>query len=308
MEKELKLKHLEYKRCYTEDGKLIFEGFVHGTIPRDEGTLYWGNGNIYMEGIFGPKGLIQGREYYPDGRLRFEGRYRYNRGYGPNFPGEGKIYNRDGNLIYEGKISFRRGGVGYPYGCFQCDYGPVVQDGRPRITEKCVWSETMKTKTISELLDQNVLENMMTYDEFRELAAECAAKKYHLSESDIGLYMDKIESIIEELYRNGVVRYKKSFSNNAFRYPMKAVINVMSSAKEKMISYNDFCKTSVDDVVKEFGYSTTEVEDWIEENKEYVEKRYNDGVFYYERSGNNEKAFSSVLNGLEYLIHMDIYN
>ena len=73
-----------------------------------------------------------------------------------------------------------------------------------------------------------------------------------------------------------------------------------------MLSYEEFCKILVDDVVKDFGYSAADVEAWIEDNNELVKGYYNDGVRYYKKNGDREKAFAWVVNDLGYLIHMEI--
>ena len=98
--------------------------------------MYYPDGTIYQEGVFGPKGLLCGKEYYPTGKLRFEGLYRYNMGYGPNYPICGKAYNPAGEQIYEGEFQIRRSGLGYPFVVKPEDFGPVPQKEKPRLHKR----------------------------------------------------------------------------------------------------------------------------------------------------------------------------
>ncbi len=104
----------EWKRLYDEKGILVYEGFTKNNKPCGAGASYFTNGTVYQEGLFGVKGFLCGREYYPDGTLRFEGIYTLNTGYGPNYPRYGFFQTRDGSYSYEGKFRVSRGGVGYP--------------------------------------------------------------------------------------------------------------------------------------------------------------------------------------------------
>lgn len=104
----------EWKCLYDEKGVLVYEGFTKNDKPCGEGTSYFSNGNIYQEGLFGVKGFLRGREYYPDGTLRFEGVYSLNTGYGPNYPRYGFFQTRDGSYTFEGKFRVSRSGLGYP--------------------------------------------------------------------------------------------------------------------------------------------------------------------------------------------------
>ena len=116
-----------------DNGKRIYEGFLDGISPRGSGTLFYPSGLIYQEGIFGAKGLLCGKEYFPDGKLRFEGVYDYNNGYGPNYPLCGRVYDQSGALIYEGKLVIWRSGLGYPFVKEPKGFGPVPQENRPRL-------------------------------------------------------------------------------------------------------------------------------------------------------------------------------
>ena len=117
----------------NEDGSRLYEGFLDGHVPMGAGTIFYPNGLICQEGIFGSKGLLCGREYYLDGKLRFEGIYVCNKGYGPNFPICGRVYDADGAMIYEGKLVVSRSGLGYPFVEEPKEFGPIPQEGRPRL-------------------------------------------------------------------------------------------------------------------------------------------------------------------------------
>ena len=123
-----------WRVLHADDGiKVVYEGFTLDGKPYGAGTAYFSNGNKYQEGIFGIKGLIIGREYYENGNIRFEGSYRINRAYGPNYPINGRCYSKEGKQIWCGKIEIHRGGVGYPIVEVPNDYGPIVQKIRPKI-------------------------------------------------------------------------------------------------------------------------------------------------------------------------------
>ena len=103
-----------YRQLHDEDGNLVYEGLTLDYSPYGFGKAYFANGKLYRVGIFDIKGIVQGKEYYPSGQLRFEGRWCLTRGYGPNAPCEGDAYDENGELIYSGKFEIKRGGVGWP--------------------------------------------------------------------------------------------------------------------------------------------------------------------------------------------------
>ena len=105
---------IEYKRISGEYCELLYEGYTLHNAPYGFGTAYFKDGTVYREGIFDMKGIVQGREYYPSGNLRFEGQWLLTGGYGPNAPYEGNAYSENGDLIYSGKFEIKRGGVGWP--------------------------------------------------------------------------------------------------------------------------------------------------------------------------------------------------
>lgn len=122
----------EWKCLYDEKGVLVYEGFTKNNKPCGEGTSYFSNGNIYQEGLFGVKGFLRGREYYPDGTLRFEGVYSLNTGYGPNYPRYGFFQTRDGSYTFEGKFRVSRSGLGYPKVTEPVNY-VIFQSNRPDV-------------------------------------------------------------------------------------------------------------------------------------------------------------------------------
>lgn len=123
---------IEYKKIYGEDGRLLYEGNTLYNAPYGFGIAYFADGNIYREGIFDIKGIVQGKEYYPSGQLRFAGQWSLTYGYGPNAPYNGNAYDEDGKLIYSGKFKIKKGGVGWPM--IQKPKGfPHEQKQRPKI-------------------------------------------------------------------------------------------------------------------------------------------------------------------------------
>lgn len=107
-------KYSIHKKIYTESGEPVYEGYTTLDKPYGLGVAYYSNGNKYREGVFGRKGLLEGKEFYSDGRVKSEGTMIANNGYGPNFPKMGNLYNKDGNLIFSGKFECKKGGVGWP--------------------------------------------------------------------------------------------------------------------------------------------------------------------------------------------------
>lgn len=121
-----------YRQLHDECGNLVYEGNTLHYAPYGFGVAYFANGNIYREGIFDIKGIVQGKEYYPSGNLRFEGKWALTTGYGPNAPYDGNAYDEDGELIFSGKFEIKRGGVGWPM--IQKPKGfPLEQKDRPKI-------------------------------------------------------------------------------------------------------------------------------------------------------------------------------
>ncbi|WP_298500827.1 hypothetical protein [uncultured Methanobrevibacter sp.] len=121
-----------HRQLHDEDGNLVYEGYTLNYSPYGFGKAYFADGTLYREGIFDIKGIVQGKEYYPSGRLRFEGQWALTRGYGPNAPWNGNAYSENGEMIYSGKFEIKRGGVGWPM--IQNPKGfPLEQKERPKI-------------------------------------------------------------------------------------------------------------------------------------------------------------------------------
>ena len=123
-----------WKTILSDEGIRLYEGFTLNDKPYGSGTSYFKNGGIYQEGVFGIKGLLCGKEYYPNGQLRFEGAYELCRGYGPNYPVCGKCYNEEGNLYFKGELTVRLSGLGYPMIVAPTEYGSVRQKNIPPVT------------------------------------------------------------------------------------------------------------------------------------------------------------------------------
>ena len=130
-------KHLRYtfrnrmlwKKLYSKDGsQLLYEGFTLNNKPCGLGTEYDIHGNKYREGIFDIKGLIQGREYYANGKVRFEGTLQLNRGYGPNYPSSGNYYDENCKLLFTGKFQITKSNVGIPSVLIPRNYGSLMQN------------------------------------------------------------------------------------------------------------------------------------------------------------------------------------
>lgn len=123
-----------WRRIYRDDGTLAYEGYTENGKPYGAGKMFYPDGTVYQEGIFGEKGLLSGMEYYDNGQMRFDGVYEYHSQYGPNYPVFGRCYYRDGKLMYSGKLKVRfMGNLCYPHVDLPEDYGPVAQADSPRL-------------------------------------------------------------------------------------------------------------------------------------------------------------------------------
>ena len=99
---------------FYEDGVLIYEGFAIDQKAFGPGKVFWKDGKPKAEGIFGLKGLLYGKEYYPNGMIRFEGSFKLNQAYGPNYPEYGSWFDEQGKLKYHGRFIICRSSIGYP--------------------------------------------------------------------------------------------------------------------------------------------------------------------------------------------------
>ena len=107
------MRELIWKKLFSAEGVLLYEGYTLHDKACGEGTAFYSDGQLYKEGVFDVKGLVKGKEYYPNGSLRFDGEYVVQKGYGPNFPKGGTCYDPNGNVL-EGSVTVRKSGSGYP--------------------------------------------------------------------------------------------------------------------------------------------------------------------------------------------------
>ena len=129
--------HAVYGKLYYDTGELRYEGYYSPTDydvlyhePNGYGISYYKSGVVYREGLFQHGGLLEGKEYYPSGKLKFEGRYNDRKKdggyYGPSYPIHGKFYAEDGTLLYEGDFKVeKQGSIGYPKVVIPKDFGPL---------------------------------------------------------------------------------------------------------------------------------------------------------------------------------------
>ena len=132
-----------WEKLYLDDGTMIYEGFTINHKAYGPGTCFFPDGKPRQEGIWGIKGLLSGREYYPNGQLRFEGVYRLNQAYSPNEPLFGSFYDKDGSLKYKGKFSVCHSSLGYPRVIQPEEFGSVQGPG---VTTKYLflWDDARK--------------------------------------------------------------------------------------------------------------------------------------------------------------------
>jgi len=127
-----------YGKLYYDTGELRYEGYYSPSncsevyhVPNGRGISYYKTGVVYREGQFQHGGLFDGKEYYPSGKLKFEGRYNCRKSdgsgyYGPSYPVRGTFYSEDGLLIYEGEFKvIKQGSIGYPKVVFPEGFGSL---------------------------------------------------------------------------------------------------------------------------------------------------------------------------------------
>ncbi|MDD9271476.1 hypothetical protein ACFPES_31015 [Paenibacillus sp. GCM10023248] len=80
-------------KLFYDTGKLHYEGGLKDVIPLREGIKYYKNGMKHMVGLFEDWFISSGREYYENGNLKFEGKYKSGprQYYGLRFFHEGKL-------------------------------------------------------------------------------------------------------------------------------------------------------------------------------------------------------------------------
>ena len=133
----------EWKKIYSKKGKLMYEGFTKDGKPFGSGTSYYSNGKKCQEGLFDAKGLVYGREYYRNGKIRFEGSYKTNNKYGPNYPVFGSCYDEEGNEIFYGELKIVKSGLGLPTIVKPECFATVVFGGKPNFV-KLDWERARK--------------------------------------------------------------------------------------------------------------------------------------------------------------------
>ena len=142
----------EWNKIYSKNGKLMYEGFTKDGKPFGSGTSYYSNGKKCQEGVFDFIGLVYGREYYRNGKIRFEGAYRANQGYGPNFPVFGYCFDEEGNEIFYGELKISKSRLGWPTILKPECFGSVVLKGSPDF-DKLKWASARKKSSGKYLVD-----------------------------------------------------------------------------------------------------------------------------------------------------------
>ena len=132
-----------WMKIYSKNDKLIYEGFTVNEMPFGSGTSYYSNGRKFQEGVFDDKGLLYGREYYRNGKLRFEGSYKHNNGYGSNYPVFGYCYDEDGKELFYGELTVRKSGLGWPTIVKPEYFGLTEPKGKPDFI-KHKWESTRR--------------------------------------------------------------------------------------------------------------------------------------------------------------------
>ncbi len=180
----------EWKCLYDEKGVLVYEGFTKNNKPCGAGASFFSNGAVYQEGIFGIKGFLCGREYYPDGTLRFEGVFTLNSGYGPNYPRYGFFQTQDGSFTFEGEFRVSRGGAGYPEVKEPENY-VLFQANRPDIPLLMLDDEKFGNDSNYPEPKKETDEKIYSFEEYRDMVY----KKYiaHFTK-------DKLRSVAERYF------------------------------------------------------------------------------------------------------------
>ena len=137
-----------FKEIYN-DNVLVYRGYTLKDKPYGLGTLYFDNGKIYRSGIFDIKGIREGKEYYYSGRLKFEGTWTINHGYGPNAPRCGNYFLENGELAFSGKFKVQSGGVGWPRIRYPVGY-PYMEKQAPAI-DCMTWQDLHENENTKEV-------------------------------------------------------------------------------------------------------------------------------------------------------------
>ncbi len=103
-----------WDKLYDDNGVLVYEGYTLDHKAFGAGRAFFKDGTVSNEGIFGIKGLLNGKVFYSNGMIQFDGLFRLNQAYGPNYPEYGIWYDRDGKMLYRGKFKVSRSSLGWP--------------------------------------------------------------------------------------------------------------------------------------------------------------------------------------------------
>jgi antitoxin component YwqK of YwqJK toxin-antitoxin module len=123
-----------FGKIFYETGELKYEGqyILHPAnhyLQQGKGIEYYTNGIVYREGIFTRGGLLEGKEYYSSGKIKFEGRFNSKEErdyYGPTYPLAGRFYSENRSLLYDGEFTVEhQGSMGYPKVIIPSNYGPL---------------------------------------------------------------------------------------------------------------------------------------------------------------------------------------
>lgn len=211
----------EWKRLYDEKGILVYEGFTKNNKPCGAGASYFTNGNVYQEGIFGVKGFLCGREYYPDGTLRFEGIYTLNTGYGPNYPRFGFFQTRNGSCTFEGKFHVNRSGAGYPI-IKEPNNFVLFQANHPDVPFLMQEDEKSGNDSHLSVPKREQVEKIYSFEEYRDMVEKAymahfsneklrsVAERYFIS--------DEAQDVIRTQYKTDINDLKANkITDNVFR-------------------------------------------------------------------------------------------
>lgn len=145
---------LVFQRLTNEDGIITYEGYTFNGKACGKGKAYWENGNIYQEGEFDVKGLIEGTEYYSTGVPRFKGKYQINKEYGPNIPIKGEFYSESGEPVYKGDFELDMSNNWSPRVIKPEGFGNIEQWKAPDFLKLHPEEKRMKNRLIKEIRDR----------------------------------------------------------------------------------------------------------------------------------------------------------
>jgi len=214
----------KWGKIYGKNNRMLYNGHILNNKPCGIGTTYYINGKKHLEGIFDIKGFVEGKEYYYNGQLRFEGKCNICTGYGPNYPIEGKYYDEDGQLLYSGRFKIKKiGNLGFPRIEYPKNFGGILQD--PEITYlneydiKEVEENSQKIKTFKQ-------ENYpISYEQYYEKMINIFLEKewnyyYHFTYKEKKEFIDSHNLDLQKYYKHECYKYDKN-EENLFEKPDK---------------------------------------------------------------------------------------